>query len=249
VAGDRVFGTGLHTERFQEGSCAEYVVAPVDIAAPLPENVSFTTAAGAALVGATAWRGLVDHADLQPTDTCLIHGASGGVGHVAVRLADALSATIIATAGSEKMQCLVEDLGADVVINYRRDDLRDAIAASVSNGIDVVFDHMVHRYLQLDVAVAGFSGDIVVYGGGDGKASQTKNARGKELSITMMSMSNLATSDETPQMTTVLRKVVSLLDAGLLNVEVARTCGLEDVSESHRAIMEDSYPGKLIVSP
>lgn len=247
--GDRVFGTGLHTERFEQGTCAEYVVVPLDIVAPLPEPVSFPTAAAGALVGVTAWRGLVHHAALEPTDTCLVHGGSGGVGHVAVQLADALSARVIATADADRVRTTVEQLGADVVIDYDHDALREAITEHAPGGIDAVFDHMVHRYLQLDVDVASFGGDIVVYSGGDGAIAETTDARSKELTITMMSMSNLSTSEETPQTTPILRKIADLLVDGLLDVRVARTYGLEDVAEAQRAVMEDSFVGKVVIEP
>jgi NADPH:quinone reductase-like Zn-dependent oxidoreductase len=249
AVGDRVFGTGLHTERFPQGSCAEYVAVPVDVVAPLPDGVSFRDAAAGALVGVTAWRGLVDHADLAPSETCLVHAGSGGVGHVAVQLADALSATVITTAGDEPLQQLASDCGADTVLDYDDDSLSETILEHAPDGVDVVFDHMVHQYLQLDVDVSRLGGNVVVYGGGDGHIAETTRARGKELTISMMSMSNLATHRETPQMTTMLRRIGSLLATGELDVEIARTYGLDEVAEAHRAVMEDSFGGKLVVEP
>ena len=167
--GDRVFGTALGNNH--QGTCAEYAVAPTDRIAHLPETVDFDEGAAIALVGVTAWRALIDHADLRPAETCLVHGGSGGVGHVAVQLAAATGATVIATAGEEHHDH-VRDLGADATLDYRWDDLADAvIEASDGDGPNAILDHRLDDYLQFDADVAARDGQIVAIGNEDVTAS------------------------------------------------------------------------------
>jgi NADPH:quinone reductase-like Zn-dependent oxidoreductase len=94
--GDRVFGTGLGNGR--SGTYADAVVAPASFLGPLPDDVTFAQGAALALVGVTTWQAFVHHAGIEPAERVLIHGASGGVGHVAVQLADTMGAVVIGTA-------------------------------------------------------------------------------------------------------------------------------------------------------
>ncbi|MFB6124024.1 MAG: alcohol dehydrogenase catalytic domain-containing protein, partial [Haloferacaceae archaeon] len=112
--GDRVYGTGLSRDHY--GAYAEYVAVPTDRLAHLPEDVGVVAAGGAGVAGVTAWRALVDHAGLDPSDRVLIHGGSGGVGHAAVQLAAATGAHVVTTAAPQYHDRLA-GLGADVVLD------------------------------------------------------------------------------------------------------------------------------------
>lgn len=249
AAGDRVFGTGLHTGRFQGGSFAEYVVVPRDIIAQLPESVSFATGAGVALVGVTAWRGLVDHAGLQPGETCFVHGGSGGVGHVAVQLARIMGSEVVTSAGFPAAKETVQGLGASAVVDYADDSLADEVNRLLPDGADVVFDHRIHDYLQFDVDIAGFGGRVVVYGGGGDTVVDGRAPRGKELTMHWMSMSNAVNREgRLPPVRSILRKLADLMDRGQLTVEIAREYELSDATEMHDAVLNDSFIGKLILT-
>jgi NADPH2:quinone reductase len=241
--GDRVFGTGLGNDR--QGTAAEYAVAPTDRLAHLPDAVGFDEGAAVALVGVTAWRALVDHAALRPAETCLVHGGSGGVGHVAVQLAAATGARVVTTA-SEEHHDHVRDLGADVVLDYRRDDLADAVGkASGEGGPVAILDHRLDDYLQFDADVAAQGGRIVGIGNEDVAATfeNVPGARSKELTYVLMSMFN------TPDISVVLRKLARLMEAGDLAAEIAGVSDLDEVAEAQRAVLEDSFVGKLVVEP
>lgn len=247
--GDRVCGTGLHTNRFQQGSFAEYVAAPTDIVAPLPDGVSFEQGAAVALVGVTAWRAIVDHAALEPTETCLVHGGTGGVGHIAVQLASLLRATVVATAGSVDSRRAAERFGADAVFDYARDDLLDVVTARAERGYDVILDHCVHDYFTFDLEAAAFDARIVHYGGVHGTVENSPAGLQKSVTIQVMTMSNLATRESFPSVSSVLGPVLGLVDRGAIEAEIARTYGLEDAADAHRDLMEDSFVGKLLVLP
>jgi NADPH:quinone reductase-like Zn-dependent oxidoreductase len=240
--GDRVFGTGLGGD--YHGAYAEYASVPSRMLVALPEGVDIVQAGGAGVASVTAWRALVDHADLGPAESCLIHGGNGGVGHTAVGLADAVGAHVIATAAPEYHDA-VAGLGADVVLDYGRDDLAEAVLEASDGGADVVVDHRLDDYLQFDAEVAATGARVVGIGENDPQVgfSDVGAARGKDVRYQFMTMFN------TPDLREPLRSVAHLMAAGDLRIEIARTYDLDEAAEAQRAVMEDSFLGKLVLTP
>lgn len=245
--GDSVFATGLHAERFTSGSFAEYAAVPTELLAPLPESISFEDGAAVALVGVTAWRAFVDHADLEPGSTAFVHGGNGGVGHVAIGLASAMGASVVCTARPEYHDAML-DLGAEHVLDYERDDLLDAVR-DVTGGADVILDHMPQEYLAFDAELAAFGGDIVIISGAGASIPDTTPARGKELDVHLMSMSNLVTRADLPSVGSILERLAALMADDRLDVLIDRTYPLEEGAEAHRTVMEESVLGKILVVP
>src|SRR5699024_7040647 len=153
--------------------------------------VEFEEGAAIGLAGVTAWRALFDYGSLRPGATCLVHGGSGGVGHVALQLADSIDATVLTPARSDDADLLPQAFGADHVLDYRSDDLLPAVTAAAPDGIDVVVDHLSDEYLDLDVDAARFGGHIVTIGGADGHVSDAFRARANELTVHFMTAANL----------------------------------------------------------
>jgi NADPH2:quinone reductase len=244
---DRVFATGLHTGRFSGGSFAEFAAVPTDLLATLPESVSFEAGAAVALVGVTAWRAFVDHGGLDPAGTVFVHGGNGGVGHVAVGLASAIGATVACSARPTYHDRLAT-LGADHVIDYQRADLAEAVHQS-TGGADVILDHMPGTYLGDDVEIAAFGGDVVIIAGAEATFPDASAARSKELDLHMMSMSNLATHPDLADIGTILDRLGALVAGDRVEVLIDREYGLEKAAEAHRAVMEESVLGKIVVVP
>jgi NADPH:quinone reductase-like Zn-dependent oxidoreductase len=135
----RIVATGPDTHRFAEGddvfgmlrfpelasAYAEFVVAREDEIVAKPAGVDRRQAVGA-MIGITAWQSLFDHARLERGQRLLVHGAAGGVGHVAVQLAKHAGATVVATASPRNRDFLLA-LGADDVADYRATRLLDAV--------------------------------------------------------------------------------------------------------------------------
>jgi len=241
--GDRVFGTGIGNDSYQ-GSYAEYATVPEDRVVALPDGADLTEAGGAGVSAVTAWRALVDLADLNPAEHCLIHGGSGGVGHAAVQIAAAVSARVHTTAAPEYHD-LLSDLGATTTLGYADDDLSGAITEAADGGVDVVLDHRLDDYLQFDADVAATGARVVGIGENspDPGFSNSPGARAKDVSYHFMSMFN------TPDLRVPLRGVAHLLGTGKLSVETAETYDLEEAAEAQRAVMEDSFAGKLAIVP
>ena len=242
-AGDRVYGTGIGNGSFQ-GSYAEYATVPTDRVVELPDGVGITQAGAAGVVACTAWRALVDHADLDPAERCLVHGGSGGVGHVAVQIAAAVHARCLTTAAPTYHDD-VAALGADTVLDYGRDDLVEAVLDASGGGVDVIVDHRLDEYIQFDADVAAADATVVGIGENDPAPgfSNVAGGRAKDVSYQLMSMFN------TPDLRVPLRGIAHLMEAGALEVEVARRYGLEEAADAQRDVMKDSFLGKLVIEP
>jgi NADPH2:quinone reductase len=239
-AGDRVFGTGLGNSR--QGTCAEYVAAPASMLAELPEPLSFAEGAAMALVGVTAWQSLVSACSLEPGERALVHGGSGGVGHLAVQLAAATGARATTTA-SPTYHDRLADLGADDVLDYRRDDLEEAVVEA--GRPDVLLDHRLDDYLSFDTRVAAQGARIAAIGNTDSSATfdDVPACRAKALSVHHVSMFN------TPEFGAVLARLATLAEDGAIEPVVAREYDLSGVADAHHAVLDESYLGKLVVTP
>ncbi len=122
------------------GSYAEYHVAAEGIVGKKPPSLSHLEAATLPLVGGTAWEALVVRAALRVGESILVHGGAGGVGHVAIQLAKAIGARVFTTVREANFE-FARSMGADVVIDYAKEDHVDAIMrATDGRGVDVVFD-------------------------------------------------------------------------------------------------------------
>lgn len=122
------------------GSYAEYHVAAENIVAKKPLSLSHLEAASLSLVGGTAWEALTVRAALRVGESILIHGGAGGVGHVAIQLAKAMGAKVFTTVREANAE-FVKRMGADVIIDYEKEDYVDAIMRETARrGVDVVFD-------------------------------------------------------------------------------------------------------------
>jgi NADPH:quinone reductase-like Zn-dependent oxidoreductase len=242
-AGDQVMGTGIGGGASQ-GAYAEFATIPTDRVVTLPDGADITEAGAAGVAAVTSWRALIDHASLEPAEYCLIHGGSGGVGHAAVQLGAAVSARVITTAAPDYHDALA-DLGAETVLDYDREDLADAVREASDGGVDVILDHRLDDYLQFDADVAATGCRVVGIGENDPDPGFSNDgaARSKDVSYQFMSMFN------TPDLRVPLRGVAHLLETGALSIEVARTYGLDEAAEAQRAVMEDSFLGKLVIVP
>lgn len=143
------------------GSYAEYHVASEAIMGHKPAGLTHLEAASLSLVGGTVWEALFTRAGLHLGETVLIHGAAGGVGHVAVQAAKAAGAFVFATASGYDAD-FVRGLGADVVIDYRTEDYVAVVNRETDGaGVDVVLDTIGGDTLQRSPHVLAQLGRIV----------------------------------------------------------------------------------------
>lgn len=150
--GDAVFA---RPQGMQSGTFAEFVVVKAVDAAHKPANLSHAQAASLPLVALTAWQALVTKGQLQSGQKVLIHAGSGGVGAIAIQIAKHLGATVAATTSSENV-ALVQSLGADTVIDYKRQKFEEVL-----QGYDLVFDTLGGATREKSYSVLKHGGRLV----------------------------------------------------------------------------------------
>ncbi|MDN4058874.1 NADPH:quinone oxidoreductase family protein [Massilia sp. YIM B02769] len=158
-AGDKVIGFA------RSGAFAEQVRAPADVLMPMPPDMDFDIAAAITLTYGTSHHAVVDRAQLKAGETMLVLGAAGGVGLAAIEIGKALGARVIAAASSAEKLEVCRAHGADVLIDYAKEDLREALkAATGGKGPDVIYDPVGGPYTEPALRSIAWRGRHLVIG-------------------------------------------------------------------------------------
>ena len=247
--GDEVYffhgGIGTGT-----GNYAEYIVLDESFAARKPASCDFIHAAALPLVFITAWEALHDRARIQSGQTVLIHAGAGGVGHVAIQVAKAAGAKVCTTISSEEKAKFVEKLGADFIINYKRQDFVDAVMQwTGGKGVDVAMDNVGGNLIEATFPAVKHFGDIVtllqVPDNMDWTVARQRNLRFSfEIMLTPLLFS---LEDALRHQTRILEQCTALVDEDRLHVHVSDVLPLEQAALAHQKIESGSTSGKIVL--
>ena len=226
--GDEVYG---RAKLFKPGGFTEYMVIEENLLIAKPENLSFEEAAAIPLTGTTAWTSLSDEANLKKGEQVLIHGGSGGIGSFAVQFAKYFGATVAATA-SGKNEDYVRSLGADLFIDYKKEDFSNRVDA-----FDVVLDTQGGEVQENSFKVLKHSGRLVSL------ISEPDEDQAKSKNIAATYLNNSKPSLEQ------MKKIGKLMSEGVIkppHIEVFPFT-LEGVRNAHQAGESGRTKGKLVV--
>jgi NADPH:quinone reductase-like Zn-dependent oxidoreductase len=247
--GDEVYA---RPDKDRIGTFAEFISVNEDDLAPKPARLTMTEAASVPLVGLTAWQALIEVADLRKGQKVFIQAGSGGVGTFAIQLAKHIGATVATTTSAANTD-LVKRLGADVVIDYRRDDF-----GSVLHDYDVVLNSQDDETLQKSLRVLKPGGKLIsISGPPDPRFAREigkpwilrpvthvlshrirKMAKRRQISYSFLFMR--ANGDQ-------LREITSLIDAGVIDPVVDRVFPFESTKEALAYVEKGSAKGKVVV--
>jgi NADPH:quinone reductase-like Zn-dependent oxidoreductase len=226
--GDEVFGMPWFPR--QAGAYADYVTAPSRHFAAKPRVLSHEEAGALPLAGLTAWQIVVETIQLQAGDDLLIHGAAGGVGHLAVQIAKARGANVIGTARAEQEAWLV-GLGVDRVIDYRGERFEELLT-----DLDAVIDF---------TGVKG-EGSLRVLRPG-GILVSVPSGTSAELAAEAKEMKRRLTGFLVEPDPVGLAGLDALIEAGRLQVHVDEVFELEQAVEAHRRAEDHHGGGKVVL--
>jgi NADPH:quinone reductase-like Zn-dependent oxidoreductase len=210
------------------GGWADYVVVKEWEVAPKPKSLKFVEAAAVPMGAMTAWQALVDVAKLQPGQTILIHGGSGGVGSFAVQIAKARGARVIASASTAN-QDLLKQLGADVAVDYTKTKFED-----VAKDVDAVLDPVGKDTLARSYGVVKKGGIVMsLVARPDPAELQKHGIRGAGIS------SHADAGD--------LTEVAQLIDAGKIKPVVTEVLPLTDAVKAQQQAATHHTRGKVVL--
>ena len=226
------------------GGYAEYVTVPVTQLRLLPDDADLTLMAARPEALCTSWFNLVPLAALKRGETVLVHGGSGGVGHVAIQMARALGATVLTTCGSPEKVRWCEDLGADIGIDYNGDVVTAVKDATAGRGVDVILDLLGAGGLEANLEMLALGGRITVIGLQQGTRGQLdmRQLMDKRATIRASRLRRLS-----PQ-----EKAVVVSGATKFTTEVTphvhATVPFEDVRRAHHLMDAPETIGKIVLT-
>lgn len=165
---DRVWGTNQGLLG-RQGTFAEYAAVDECWLYPTPDGVSDEAAAASALVSITAHLGLVRDAQLESGETLFVNGGTGGVGSMVVQISKALGARVITTAGTDEKTKICRELGADVAINYKTEDVAARIKEAAPNGVNVWWETLREPNFEMAFPLLSSRGRFILMAGRDAK--------------------------------------------------------------------------------
>lgn len=225
-----------------DGGYAEFAVVPAKNILRIPRVLSFEEAAAFPLVFVTAWHMLITRANLKAGETVLIHAAGSGVGHAAVQIAKWRGATVYTTVGSDAKIPKAKALGADVILNYQRENVVERIKdLTQGEGVEVVFEHIGPQTWEESIRLLKKAGRLVTCGATSGPSAplDLRYVYSRELSIFG---SIMGTRRE-------LEAITQLVGERTLKPIVDTVMPLREARAAQERMLSRDVFGKLILKP
>ena len=239
--GDRVMATpGI-------GGLAEQVAVKADGLRKIPDSMDFKTAAGFAMIYTTSYHALKQRANLQPGETLLVLGASGGVGLAAVELGKVMGARVIAAASSDEKLDFVKQLKPDATINYGDGELKEKVKALTDDkGADVIYDPVGGDLFDQSCRCINWNGRLLVVGFTSGRIPEYKANLALLKGSSMVGVFLGRFRKEEPQeYEKNFAELLALYDAGKLKPLVTQSYAMEDYVKAFNVFTERKVMGKV----
>ncbi len=252
-------GLGVHHHKIGDAVCAlvagggyaSHCLAPAPQVLPVPKGLSLVEAAALPETFFTVWTNLFERGALKPGESVLIHGGTSGIGTTAIQLAKQFGARILTTAGSREKCLACEKLGADVTIEYKREDFAVVVKEKTAGrGVDVILDMIGGDYFQRNINSLAIDGRLV-------SIAYTRGAR-VEVNFMPVMRNRLTITGSTLRPRTVeqkgaiaaalLAKVWPLIEKGAVKPLIERTFPLAEAAAAHRLLESSSHIGKIVLT-
>jgi NADPH:quinone reductase-like Zn-dependent oxidoreductase len=235
-------GERVLTTRAQDGTSsggyASILAVPAANLIRIPEGVSFEQAVAAGLAASTAYASLFDLGQLQAGERVLIWAGSSGVGTIAIQLAKQAGAWVATTSSSEERAAQLRQLGADLVIDYRKQDLPKLLQSH--GGVNLVIE-LVSSTLQSSIEACAPDGRIILIGnlGGQQATVDTQAWRLKRLTIIGGGVRRTSLDNE--------QHILLLIAQKAITPVIATTMPVEQAAQAHRLLASGEPQGKIVL--
>jgi NADPH:quinone reductase-like Zn-dependent oxidoreductase len=226
----------------KDGGYAELVRVPAINCLPLPESVAFEAGAALPLAFLTAWHALLAKAELKPGQTVLVHAAGSGVGSAAIQIARLTGARVVATVGSDDKIEFAKALGAEHVVNYRRQDfVEETKRWTNKRGVDVVVEHIGGETFERSTYALARLGTLVSIGSHDTHWGRLdlRHVYSKNLRIVGTNLGSIVE----------LRTLLDYVVDGRLKPVIDRAFPLKDARAAVQHVLDRQNKGKVLMIP
>jgi len=224
------------------GGMAELLVVPRRNVLEKPERLTYAEAAALSLTFLTAWHMLKERADLRPGETLLVQAGGSGVGTAAIQIGRYLGARVLTTVGTPAKKARALALGADAVIDYRKEDLVKRVKElTARKGVDVVFEHVGGATFEASLRCLAWAGRLVTCGATAGPTA-TVNLRHLFFKSQSILGSTMGSSRE-------YRDLVELYKEGHFEAVIDRVLPLSQIQEAHAVLERREAFGKVVITP
>ena len=242
--GDKVLSMGA------AGAFCEQIAADENAVFPMPEGLSFEQAAGVSITYFTSYYALKQRANLQAGETLLVLGAAGGVGTTAIELGKLMGAKVIAAASSAEKLDLCKSLGADEVINYNEESLKDRIKELTGGkGVDVVYDPVGGDYAEPAIRGMAWKGRYLVIGFASGPIPKIP------LNLTLLKGCSIVgvfwgrfAGEEPAENLKNIEALWALFAGGKISPVVTDSFSIDQYEEAFNCLIERRARGKVIMN-
>lgn len=242
--GDRVMGYVGH------GGAREEIVVPASRLSLIPQGLDDAAAAGLSITYGTTLHALKDRAQLRPGETLAVLGASGGVGQAAVEIGKIMGAKVIACASSDDKLAFCRSIGADEVVNYQTQNLKDGLRALKADGIDVAYDPVGGDLTEHAVRALAWNGRHLVIGFAQGDIPKLP------LNLVLLKSANIlgvfwgAHTEREPELHRAnMDQLLAWAAAGKLKPHIHKIYRFDEINEALNAIARRDVKGKAILVP
>ena len=233
------------------GGYAQYCLATENLCLPIPQGLSFIQAAALPETFFTVWSNVFDNARLLTDETLLIHGGSSGIGTTAIQLAKLFKANVVITAGSDAKCNFCLQLGADIAINYNKQDFVEVISQITENrGVDVILDMIGGDYFLRNLKCMATNARLVQIA--------IQNGPKAEINLLMLMMKRLTITGSTLRSRDndfksaiakkLHQKVWPLLSSGQIKPVIDSTFALCEAEMAHERMESSQHIGKIILT-
>lgn len=243
--GQRVMATMMY------GGFAEEVVVPARAVVPLPADMSYEHGAGFALAYGTSHIALTRRARIKAGETLLVLGAAGGVGLTAVEIGKQLGARVIAAASTSEKLDLAQAYGADELINYASENLRDQLnAITKGKGVDVIYDPVGGDVFDQAVRRIAWEGRYLVIGFASGRIpSLPANIALLKNAAIVGAFWGAYLKNDPVVIRESFAQLIKWYVAGNLKPRIHKTFALDEAPSALRQLMDRRAMGKVILKP
>ena len=231
------------------GGYAEQVTLPATMAMAVPANLSIEQAGAIPEAFLTAYLNLFMLGELQPNQIVLVHSGGSGVGSAAIQLAKAAGAQVFTTCSADKVAAC-QKLGADLVIDYKREQFEPRIKEFTNGGgVDIILDFVGGPYLMPNLNVLNLYGRLILIGqlGGGKSEIDLGLVMRKRLRVTGTTLRARPLADKIELTRRFVEFAHAKFETGQLKPLVDKTFDLADVAEAHRYMAENRNFGKIVL--